>query len=166
MTDDPDTSPLLPPERKTRIQQIIGTLLYYGRAVDSTILPCLGSLGSAQATPTEKIDAIVDHLLNYLATHPDATVRYHASGMILHVHSDASYLSKANARSRAGGYVFLSDAYANPNTPPPTDSPLPPSNGAVHVLSTILKNVMASASEAELGALFLNAHEATTICTR
>ena len=38
-------------------------------------------------------------------------------------------------------------------------------NGAIHVLSTILKNVMASASEAELGALFLNAREAATIRT-
>ena len=49
--------------------------------------------------------------------------------------------------------------------PPPTDSPLPLSNGAVHVLSTILKHVMASDSEVELGALFLNTHKATTTRT-
>ena len=165
MTEDPDISPFLPPHRRTRIQRIIGTLLYYGRAVDSTILPCLGSLGSAQATPTEKTDAIVNHLLAYLHSHPNATIRYHASGMILHIHSDASYLSEANARSRAGGYFYLSELYANPNKAPSHDSPLPPMNGAIHVLSTILKNVMASASEAELGALFLNAREAATIRT-
>ena len=39
------------------------------------------------------------HLLNYAATHPDATVRFRASDMILHIHSDASYLSKPKARS-------------------------------------------------------------------
>jgi hypothetical protein len=31
-------------------------------------------------------------LLNYLATHPDATIRYHASDMILAVCSDAAAL--------------------------------------------------------------------------
>jgi hypothetical protein len=29
-------------------------------------------------------------LLDYLETHPDATIIYHASDMILHIHSDAS----------------------------------------------------------------------------
>jgi hypothetical protein len=32
-------------------------------------------------------------MVDYLATHPDATIRYHASDMILNIHSDASYLS-------------------------------------------------------------------------
>jgi hypothetical protein len=45
--------------------------------------------------------------LDYLATHPDATIWYHASDMILHIHSDASYLSVSNARSRLGGLFFL-----------------------------------------------------------
>ena len=38
-------------------------------------------------------------------------------------------------------------------------------NGAIYVLSAILNNVMASASEAKLGALFLNTSEAATIRT-
>ena len=103
MTTAPDTPPALPPDCITRIQKIIGTLLYYRRTVDSTILPYLGSLETAQSKPTEHTDKLVNQLLNYLYTHPDATVRYHASSMVLHVHSDASYLSKSNARSRAGG---------------------------------------------------------------
>jgi hypothetical protein len=44
--------------------------------------------------------------LDYLTTHPDATIRYHASDMILHIHSDASYLSVSNARSPLGGLFF------------------------------------------------------------
>jgi hypothetical protein len=43
-----------------------------------------------------------------LATHPDAAIRYHASDMILHIHSDASYLSVSNARSQLGGLFSLS----------------------------------------------------------
>ena len=40
-------------EQQKYIQQVIGVLLYYGRAVDSTILVTLSSLASAQAAPTE-----------------------------------------------------------------------------------------------------------------
>jgi len=47
-------------------------------------------------------------LLDYLATQEDAVLSYHASDMVLAVHSDASYLSKPEARSRAGGHFFLS----------------------------------------------------------
>jgi hypothetical protein len=47
-------------------------------------------------------------MLDYLATHLDATIRYHASNMILNIHSDASYLSVSNARSRLGG-LFLKE---------------------------------------------------------
>jgi hypothetical protein len=36
-------------------------------------------------------------LLNYAATHPDAVLSYHASDMVLHVHSDASYLSESQS---------------------------------------------------------------------
>ncbi len=41
----------------------------------------------------------VKQLLDYLATYPDATIRFKASDMILNIHSDASYLSKSDARS-------------------------------------------------------------------
>ena len=47
--------------------------------------------------------------------------------------------------------------------PPLLVGPPPPFNGAVFVLSNIMKNVMASAAEAELGALFFNAREAIPI---
>jgi len=72
--------------------------------------------------------------------------------MILNVHSDASYLSAPKARSRAGGYFFLGSL--------PCDGDQIKLNGAIHVTCTILKLVAASAAEAELGALFLNAQEA------
>ena len=88
-------------------------------------------------------------------THPDAKIRYHASDMILNVHSDASYLSAPKARSRAGGYFFLGSL--------PRDGDPIKLNGAIHVTCTILKLVAASAAEAELGALFLNAQEAKVI---
>ena len=93
-------------------------------------------------------------LLNYAATHPDAVIRFKASGMILHIHSDASYLSELMARSRVGGF-FLAGPYADP----------PILNGPVHVVSKIMNNVMSSAAEAEVGGLFLNGQEACPIQT-
>ena len=43
------------------------------------------------------------------------------------------------------------------------EHPLPPLNGVILVLSTIIENVLASTVEADLGALFYNAHDVTTI---
>jgi hypothetical protein len=152
-----DTAPLSPEDRK-RLQEVIGTLLYYSRAIDSTMLVTLGTLAAAQTISTQATAAACTQLLNYCATHPDGIIRYHASEMILHVHSDASYLSEAKARSRAGGIHYLGNRFQ------PSDAPTI-LNGAVLVLSNIMRQVLASAAEAELGALFYNGKEATTIRT-
>eukprot|EP00957_Ditylum_brightwellii_P189911 14457516-Ditylum_brightwellii.AAC.1 len=48
----------------------------------------------------------VTHLLNYCATHPNAIIRYHASGMVLHIHSDALFMFEPQARSQAGGLAI------------------------------------------------------------
>ena len=91
-------------------------------------------------------------LLDYLATQEDAVLTYNASNMILAVHSDASYLSKPKARSRAGGHFFLS-----------SDTPIPPNNGAVLNIAHIIKHVVSSAAEAELAGLYIMAREAVYI---
>jgi hypothetical protein len=118
--------------------QEIGTLLFYAHAIDNTLLVALGSLASAQADGTASSLASITNLLNYCATHTDAVVRFHASDMALHIHSNASYLSVAKARLCAGGYFFLSDCLADPTKAPPTHSPPPPFNGPVLVNCSIL----------------------------
>jgi hypothetical protein len=91
-------------------------------------------------------------LLDYLATQEEAVLTYHASDMVLAAHSDASYLSEPQARSRAGGHFFLS-----------SNADIPPNNGAILNIAHIIKHVMASATEAELAALFITAREAVYI---
>jgi hypothetical protein len=76
---------------------VVGALLYYGRVIDSTIMTAIISLASKQATATEDTEAKLIHLLNYFTTHPDATIRYSASDMILNIHSDAGYLNEPEA---------------------------------------------------------------------
>ena len=141
-----DTSPPLDKNGIKRLQEIIGTLLFYGRAVDNTMLVALNELGSAQAHGTEATAEATVKLLNYAATHPDAVIRYKASKMIYRIHTDASYLSCPKARSRAGGYHYLSD-----------DSDDPPLNAPILADVHILRNVMGSAAEAEVGGAYHNA---------
>ena len=45
--------------------------------------------------------------MDYCATHPNAGVRFVASDMMLALHSDASYLSELESKSRAAGKNFL-----------------------------------------------------------
>jgi len=52
LAPDPDTSQQLPMQDKQRIQKIIGSLFYYGGAVDPTILVALSTIASQQNTPT------------------------------------------------------------------------------------------------------------------
>ena len=140
----------LPPRKKKKyIQEVIGTFLYYGRAVDSTILTALSSIASAQAEPTEETMTHCKHFLNYAATHQDAILTYKASDIVLVVHSDMSYLSKPKACSQAGGHFFL--LY---------DCGDPANNGAVRNLAQLIKAAMSSAAEAELGALYIDVREA------
>ncbi len=92
-------------------------------------------------------------LLYNLATQPDGTVQSYASDMILNIHSNASYLSKANAHSHACGHFFMGWKF---------DAIRPIKlNRAFFTLCTILQFVVASAAEAELGPLFLNCKQAT-----
>jgi hypothetical protein len=92
---------------------VIGSILYYARAVNLTVLMALSTIASEQAKGTESTMEKTKQLLDYLATHPDATIRFHASDMILNIHSDASYLSAANAHSRACG-LFSWDGKPTP----------------------------------------------------
>ena len=80
--------------------------------------------------------------------------------MVLHIHSDASYLSEPKARSCDGGFYFL-DGEDNPDP----GAPPPEINGAVHLECRILKPVMFSATEAEAAGLYHNAQEGIMIQT-
>eukprot|EP00804_Cyclotella_cryptica_P001099 CCRYP_008385-RA/>CCRYP_008385-RA protein AED:0.18 eAED:0.13 QI:0/0/0/1/0.4/0.16/6/0/1406 len=92
-----DASAPLDSDGQKCIQQIVGALLYYARAVDNTILLSMSAIASEQAHPTQLTQKRCQQLLDYCASHPDAVVRFQASNMVLNIHSDASYLSESNA---------------------------------------------------------------------
>jgi hypothetical protein len=148
-TEAHDTSDPLSKEEKTYVQEVIGTFLYYARCVDALMLPALGMLATQQASPTKNTMKKIKQFLDFAAMHPGAVVTYHASNMVLAGHSNASYLPKSNARSRAGGHFFMSK---NVETLP--------NNGAVFTILQIIKAVMSPVAEAKIGALYINFREA------
>ena len=139
-----DDSPLLSEGAKTRVQQIVGSVLYYARALDSTLLCACNRLASQRAKATDKTLAAAHHLLAYCATYPDVRLVFKPSDMILRMDSDASYNSETGARSRASYVAWLGKA----NDPTFV-------NGFIDVVSAIIPTVVASASEAEYAALFI-----------
>ena len=131
------------------MQYIVGSLLYQSRALDSATMVALNELGGEQARATEKTRYGCDMLLYYVTTYPNPKIRSYARGMILHVDSDAAYLVQPNARSRYTGYYYLGSQNSTNNT----------LNGAVLVICRTIRNVVASAAEAETGGLFGNGQE-------
>jgi hypothetical protein len=142
-----DETPPLTAKQCLTIQKVTGSVLYCARAVDPTVLMPLNDIATEQTKVTEKTQATTNQLLDYLATYPDATIRYNASDMILYIHSDASYLSFSNARSCLGGLFFCGDKS-------PQEDNL---NGSILNVASVIKKLVTSAAESELGACFQNA---------
>ena len=85
------------------------------------MLTAIGKLATEQSSGTKTT----------LENHPDASVRFTASEMVLAIESDASSLSVVKARSRAAGYFYLT------NKPTKAADALK-ANGAIHVLCHIM----------------------------
>lgn len=157
-----DTSAPLDTADTKRVQEVLGTLLFYARAVDSTMLVAIGDIATQQAKGTKATMKAIIYLLNYCATHPGAIIRYHASDMCLHVDSDASYLSVSKAHSRIAGFHYRS-SHPDSDTKATESHTPPPTNGAILTPCQILKEVVSSAAEAELAGAFHNGKEACPI---
>jgi hypothetical protein len=148
------TQPLTLKEIKC-IQDIVGILLYYARAVDPTLLATLSAIFAAcQSKGTRAVANACHQLLDYITTHPNAGIWYKVCNMVLSVHTDVSYLSKPGGKSRVAGYFYLSNH---------NDKDF--NNCAILTLSTIIKHVMPSASKEELAALYYGCKLATPLQT-
>jgi hypothetical protein len=142
-----DYTPPLTAKQCLHIQKVTGSVLYYAWAVDPTVLMPLNDIATEQTKATEKAQAATNQLLDYLTTHPYANIIYHISDMILHIHSDVSYVSVSNAHSRLGCLFFCGNK-------PPKEYTL---NGSIINAASVIKNMVASAAESEVGTCFQNA---------
>jgi hypothetical protein len=75
-------------------------------APSTSILTALSLIAIKQSKGTTSTMDKGKQLLNYLAANLNATMRFKAPDMIMSVHLDALYLSKANTRSKACGHFF------------------------------------------------------------
>jgi hypothetical protein len=153
LTPEADTSERLDKHHKRCIQEIVGSLLYYARAVDNKFLVALSAIASHQAYASVATEQAVHLLLDYVATYPADGIVYRSRDMILCAHADARFLNETNSCSRAGAHIFLSE-----------NDLFPRFNGAVLSIAQIIKFVMASAAESELAALFVMAREMIPHC--
>ena len=141
-------SPTLDPGAINYIHQVTGKFDYPARSIDSTMQHALNDLAIAATKGTQQTMTELIHFLNYCATNPDASIISRRSDMILTHHSDAVYLNAPKARSRAGGYHYLGNCNRKLF------------NGPIYLLAKAIKAAMSAASEAECGALFMNAQYA------
>ena len=137
------------------MQRKTGTFLYYGRAVEPTILVALNEISMQQSKPTATTIKQLQHLMDYLYTYPNATLRFYAGTMQLKVESDASYLVIEGAKSRVAGHFYLE---ANKRHLNDTGD-----NAPILTECITLKNVVCSAAEAECAGLFHNCQKAIVI---
>ena len=89
-------------------------------------------------------------------------IKYTASGMVLYIYSNASFLSKSWARSCAAGHFVKVDHPTNPNTQTFKTSPI---NDPVYNSCKILDVVVGSVAEAGIGSTYHIAQDACPIVT-
>jgi hypothetical protein len=70
----PRYTAVLPHPELTRIQEVVGTLLFYSRAINITMMVALGNIASKQTKGTQATAQSITQLLNYALAHHDATV--------------------------------------------------------------------------------------------
>jgi hypothetical protein len=161
------------PAEKTRIQQVVGSLLFYAKALDLSLFTAVCQLSSHQSTFTQHDLSSAHRLLNYSSSHPNFHKTIRPSSMALWACTDASFLSRPKSGSVAGCSVGLGDPHptflTNPqkvtdkvgktnsslSVPPAFYHPSPVTHNApLHVFCQRILVVVASMAETEYAAAF------------
>ena len=114
LAPEDDTSPPLDSQGTKRVQGIVGALFYYACTVDNKLLVGLNTIGSQQASATQRTNEAINQILDYCATYPADGILYRSSDMVLCAHCDAGLHNESKGRSRAGAHIFLSENDAMP----------------------------------------------------
>jgi hypothetical protein len=93
-----DDSPLLDDASKKPIQQVVGSFLYYARAVDPTILMALSDIATQQAAPTVCVVYLTSSTLNL-----SSPMDYQVLGAVFSGHFGAAVTEIKNATLTSPG---------------------------------------------------------------
>ena len=129
-----------------QIQSIAGSFLYYTQALDYTLLLAINETLTTQAKPALHTFEQCQQILDYVATYPNACIRYHTSDIILLIDSNAAYLIMPQAKSRIADYYYLSNY--------PEKTPHPAINGTILVECKALRHVVFTSTEATNAGVF------------
>ena len=149
-----DNAPILAKKENTLVRRIIGSVFFFARMLDLTLLMPVNDLALQQSNSTTTTLNLCTWLLNSIATYPNPSITFKKSDMILWISSDSSYLSVPKARSRVGGHHFLGNMH---DPTKPIAKQRSEINAPVHAEASILRNVMSAASESEIAAAHVNA---------
>ena len=69
-----DNTPREDATKQKLVQQVVGSIIYYVKGVDSIGLTGLLTLSSKQAQTTGHIVTNMEQIIGYLTTNPDATI--------------------------------------------------------------------------------------------
>ena len=144
--EEEDTIPKLNNEGIKRVKGIVGVILYCVCAAHNRLLVGLSAIDSQQDPATEQTIAAIDQILDHVAKYSNYGITYRASDMILAAHSDAGFNNESKVRSRAIPHIYLSE-----------NDPMPKWSRDILTIAQIIKFVMSSAAEAEIGALYITA---------
>ena len=117
MTQPINDTAKLSPQAIKLLQQIMGTFHFYSRAVDPTMLTALSIITTEQTQGTQTTKEKAEHFLNYAAMHPNATIKFYKSDMILKIHSDASYCQNEKEEVALGGTFIWATGMTEPIHP-------------------------------------------------
>ena len=71
-----DTTPLLLPKETKYIQSVVGSFLYYSRAIDGTMLPVLAQIAQQQSQLNTLTKEKCQQLIDYATTYNKAKIRF------------------------------------------------------------------------------------------
>ena len=151
MAPDPYKSDILDKTSTKIIQNILETIIYYARSVPPTMLRAINEILRVQSRPTRDTAEKSKIILDYVAMYPNAIFIYKDSDMVLHVDSDAAYVTMPEARNCYAGHFYLSNW--------PSPSPIkhnPGRNVPMHTECKTIRNVVSSAAESETCGTFKN----------
>jgi hypothetical protein len=143
--EDGAYSPDLSQNVVNHLQQLGGTLMYYPIVLDTTLIIPVNVLASEKTRETSDTADKTIKLLNYCNTHPEATLHYHASDMIINIHSEVSHLSDMESKIQAGGFLYMGSN---------TDKTNRLTNGSILIIGTVHKYIMVSAGKVNNSPLY------------
>jgi hypothetical protein len=117
--------------------------LYYARAVDPIVLMPLNDIATGKTKAAERTQAATNQLLDYFGDSP----RRHHQVSCFRYHIKHPQRCLSNEHSRLGGLFFCGDKSPHEDN----------INGSILNVASVIKNVVASAAESEVGVCFQNA---------